>query len=108
MRTLDRWIAGGSRQPVRLAGHDRQIFVRTGGAGDWCTLLHGFPTSSFDWHLVWEGLSERRRLLAFDLLRFRDSHKPPPPAYTLHGQADPPEAAWRAHGVRQAALLGHD
>ena len=108
MGTLDRWIAGGSRQPVRLAGHDRQIFVRTGGAGDWCTLLHGFPTSSFDWHLVWDGLCERRRLLAFDLLGFGDSDKPADHDYTLHEQADLTEALWRAHGVRQTALLVHD
>jgi pimeloyl-ACP methyl ester carboxylesterase len=108
METLDRWIAGGSRQPVRLAGSDRQIFVRTGGAGDWCTLLHGFPTSSFDWHLVWDGLSERRRLLAFDLLGFGDSDKPADHDYTLHEQADLTEALWRAQGVRQTALLVHD
>lgn len=108
MRTLERWIAGGSRQPVRLAGHDRQIFVRTGGTGDWCTLLHGFPTSSFDWHTVWDGLSERRRLLACDLLGFGDSDKPADHDYTLHEQADLTEALWRAHGIRQTALLVHD
>ena len=108
MGTLDRWTAGGSRQPVRLAGSDRQIFVRTGGTGDWCTLLHGFPTSSFDWHLLWDGLSERRRLLAFDLLGFGDSDKPADHDYTLHEQADLTEALWRAHGVRQTELLVHD
>jgi pimeloyl-ACP methyl ester carboxylesterase len=108
MRTLERWIAGGSRQPVRLAGHDRQIFVRTGGTGDWCTLLHGFPTSSFDWHMVWDGLSERRRLLAFDLLGFGDSDKPAEHDYSLHEQADLTGALWRAHGIRQSALLVHD
>jgi pimeloyl-ACP methyl ester carboxylesterase len=108
MTTLERWIAGGSRQPVRLAGHDREIFVRTGGTGDWCTLLHGFPTSSFDWHLVWEGLSERRRLLAFDFLGFGDSDKPADHDYSLHEQADLTEALWRAHGIRHTALLVHD
>ncbi len=108
MGTLDWWIAGGSRQPVRLAGHDRQIFVRTGGTGDWCTLLHGFPTSSFDWHMVWDGLSERRRLLAFDLLGFGDSDKPADHDYSLHEQTDLTEALWRAHGIRQTALLVHD
>ena len=108
METLDRWIAGGSRQPVRLAGHDRQIFVRTGGTGDWCTVLHGFPTSSFDWHMVWDGLSARRRLLAFDFLGFGDSDKPADHDYSLHEQADLTEALWRAHGIRQTALLVHD
>jgi hypothetical protein len=56
MGALDAWRAGGERTTVRLAAHDWQIFVRTEGNGPWCTLLHGFPTSSFDWHRVWDAV----------------------------------------------------
>jgi pimeloyl-ACP methyl ester carboxylesterase len=108
MTTFDEWIAGGERRPVRLAARERGIFARTAGAGDWCTLLHGFPTSSFDWHPVWDALSARRHLLAFDFLGFGDSDKPADHDYSLHQQADLTEALWRAHGIRQSALVVHD
>jgi len=108
MPTLDEWIAAGARQPVRLGASEREIFVRTAGAGEWCTLLHGFPTSSFDWHLVWDALSARRRLLAFDFLGFGDSDKPADHDYSLHEQADLTQALWRAHDVRRSGLVVHD
>src|SRR5262252_6217267 len=108
MATLDEWLAGGGRQPVRLAAREWNVFVRTGGAGDWCTLLHGFPTSSFDWHRVWDALAASRRVLAFDFLGFGDSDKPADHAYSLIEQTDLVEALWRAHGVRRTALVAHD
>jgi pimeloyl-ACP methyl ester carboxylesterase len=108
MATLDEWLAVGGRQPVRLAAREWNVFVRTGGAGDWCTLLHGFPTSSFDWHRVWGTLAARRRVLAFDFLGFGDSDKPADHAYSLIEQTDLVEALWRAHGVRSTALVVHD
>jgi pimeloyl-ACP methyl ester carboxylesterase len=108
MTTFDDWVAGGARQPVRLAGHDRQIFVRTSGAGAWCTLLHGFPTSSFDWHLLWDVLSARRSLLAFDFLGFGDSDKPADHDYSLHEQADLTASLWQTRGIERTALLVHD
>jgi pimeloyl-ACP methyl ester carboxylesterase len=108
MATLDEWIAGGARRPVRLVGGAHEIFVRTAGAGEWCTLLHGFPTSSFDWHHVWDALAAHRRLLAFDFLGFGDSDKPADHDYTLHEQADLTEALWHAHGVRRTGLVVHD
>ncbi len=108
MTTLEQWLAAGERTPVRLAGRDRHIFVRTGGAGAWCTLLHGFPTSSHDWHPVWDALCARRRVLAFDFLGFGDSDKPADHDYSIAEQADLTEALWRAHGVRRSALVAHD
>ncbi len=106
--TFDGWLAGGARQPIRLAACDREIFVRTGGAGEWCTLLHGFPTSSFDWHRVWGALAGARRVLAFDFLGFGDSDKPAEHEYSILEQADLTEAVWRRHGVRRTALVAHD
>jgi pimeloyl-ACP methyl ester carboxylesterase len=109
MASFSDWLAGGGRTPVRLAARERQIFVRTGGGGDaCCTLLHGFPTSSHDWHRVWEPLCRQRRLLAFDFLGFGDSDKPPEHDYTIHEQADITEALWRTHGVRRTVLVAHD
>lgn len=108
MTTFDEWLAGGGRRAVSVASGTWQIFTRSDGAGEWCTLLHGFPTSSFDWHTIWDGLCARRRVLTFDFLGFGDSDKPSDHTYAIHEQADVTEAIWRAHGVRRTALVVHD
>ncbi len=102
------WLAGGAREDVVLGDERRAVFVRRAGDGPCCTLLHGFPTSSFDWHLAWDALAARRRLLAFDFLGFGDSDKPRPHDYSIHEQADLTETLWTRHGVARTALLVHD
>jgi len=104
----DAWLAGGARTPVQLDGSHFEVFVRTGGNGGWCTLLHGFPTSSFDWHHAWDALAREHRLLAFDFLGFGDSDKPVEHAYSIHEQADLAERIWQRHGVERTVLLVHD
>lgn len=108
MTTLDDWLRGGARSAVALPSGAWEIFTRTGGGGDWCTLLHGFPTSSFDWHGVWDTVTARRRVLAFDFLGFGDSDKPPLHDYAIVEQADIAEALWRRHGVERTELVVHD
>jgi len=93
---------------VQLDGSHYEVFVRTGGNGGWCTLLHGFPTSSFDWHHAWDALAREHRLLAFDFLGFGDSDKPPEHAYSIHEQADLTERIWQRHRVERTLLLVHD
>jgi pimeloyl-ACP methyl ester carboxylesterase len=103
---LNDWLAGGERTTLDLGGTPRAIFTRTAGAGPWCTLLHGFPTSSHDWHAVHDDLARRRRVLAFDFLGLSDS--PADHDYTIHEQADVTEALWRRLGVTETALVAHD
>lgn len=109
------WIGAGERVQVRLGAAERGIFTRVadGGASAgadpvWCTLLHGFPTSSFDWHRVWNALLAGRRLLAFDFLGFGDSDKPADHDYSIHEQADLAEALWSRHGIATTDLVAHD
>jgi len=47
---LSDWHAHGCQAPVKLASGSWRIFIRLDGQGAWCTLFHGFPTSSWDWH----------------------------------------------------------
>ena len=72
------------------------------------TLLHGFPTSSWDWAPIWPALSARARLLAFDFLGFGDSDKPVGHAYSIHEQADLTEAVWRHEGLTATHVVAHD
>jgi len=74
----------------------------------WLLLIHGFPTSSWDWTPIWDGLAERFNLIAMDLLGFGLSDKPPRHRYTLVEQADFLESLLAHAGVGHAHILAHD
>lgn len=112
--SIETWFAGGERVALTVAGRSGgeaqtfHIFCRVEGAGPWLTLLHGFPTCSWDYgHLV-EGLKASYRLLLFDFLGFGDSDKPPNHAFSLFEQANLAEAAWAHFGVTSTRLVAHD
>lgn len=103
------WLASGERVRVELPGSGAfEIFCRVAGSGSWLTLLHGFPTSSWDWAPVAPALERRFRVLAFDFLGFGDSDKPRRHRYSVLEQADLAEALWRSLGVEETGLVGHD
>jgi len=70
-------------------------------------VLHGFPTSSFDFHRVVDRLAADRRVLLFDMLGYGLSDKPDI-HYTLAGQADIAVALVDELGVERLGLLTHD
>jgi pimeloyl-ACP methyl ester carboxylesterase len=105
---LASWIASGERVPVELASGRFEIFRRLDGAGRTLTMLHGFPTSSWDWAPVHAHLHPDFRILAFDFLGFGDSDKPRKHRYSLLEQADIVEAMWDAAGIRETILVAHD
>ena len=108
MGGIETWWSEGERVRLVLGEVDREIFVRRLGAGPAMTLLHGFPSSSYDWAKVAPVLAERHALLAPDFLGFGASDKPPDHDYTLHEQADLVEALWEREGVRSTVLVAHD
>jgi pimeloyl-ACP methyl ester carboxylesterase len=70
-------------------------------------VLHGFPTSSFDYATVLDGLRTGRRVLLFDQLGYGLSAKPDR-HYTLALQADLAVAFMAELGLARLALLTHD
>jgi pimeloyl-ACP methyl ester carboxylesterase len=70
-------------------------------------ILHGFPTSSFDYTAVLDSLRRGRRVLLIDGLGYGLSAKPDM-HYTLALQADLVIAFVAALGVDRLALLTHD
>ena len=108
MGGIEKWWSQGERVPLALGGVDRAIFVRRMGAGPPMTLLHGFPSSSYDWAKVAPVLAERHAILAPDFLGFGASDKPADHDYTLHEQADLVEALWEREGVGSTVLVAHD
>ena len=71
-------------------------------------VLHGFPTSSFDFHAVLDDLRRHRRVVLLDLLGYGLSDKPDI-AYTLSLQADIVSAFTSdSRSLHRFALLTHD
>ena len=93
----------------RHRGHD-VFFVDEPGAGEGVLVcIHGFPTSSFDWHRLWPALLARyARLIACDLMGHGWSAKPRRYAYSIFDQADLVEGLLRAREVDRFDLLAHD
>lgn len=98
------WIARG--RYVTLGG--RKIFVFEQGAGPVLLLLHGFPTSCFDWRGVSDRLRDRFRCVAFDFPGYGLSDKPEAYSYSLFQQADTVEELARELGIREAHVVSHD
>lgn len=108
MGGIEEWWSSGERVRLSLRGDDRTVFVRHIGGGPPMTVLHGFPSSSFDWARVAALLSGRRALLLPDFLGFGASDKPADHDYSVHEQADLVEAVWAHDGVTSTALVAHD
>jgi len=100
------WEARGAY--AELAGL-RLFHLETGpeDAGDPVLLLHGFPTSSHDWHRALPHLGERR-LLLLDLPGYGLSDKPARYSYSLFEQADLVELYLRSLGSPRVHLVAHD
>ncbi|NXU98592.1 MEST protein, partial [Cettia cetti] len=108
---LRSWKSSGSFFTYK----DLNIFYRDSsgavGSSDIVVLLHGFPTSSYDWSKIWEGLTQRfHRVIALDFLGFGFSDKPRPHGYSIFEQATIVEGLLRHLGLRHQRinLLSHD
>jgi pimeloyl-ACP methyl ester carboxylesterase len=84
------------------------VFVRSSaGDGPTVLLLHGYPSSSFDFRGVVPHLG-RRAWLTMDFLGFGLSDKPRPHRYSLFEQADIVEQVVTAETDGPVALIAHD
>jgi pimeloyl-ACP methyl ester carboxylesterase len=103
--------AAAWRQAGALTDLDgRRIFVRErpdGAGGPPIALLHGYPSSSFDWRHAFDMLPGRR-LIAFDFLGFGLSDKPREQLYSLGMQADIAEALVGRFADGPVVLVAHD
>ena len=102
---LDDWQQSGGF--FDLDGYP--IFYRKGGSNSEVLLcLHGFPTSSFDYRKIWDGLSERFTVIAPDLIGYGFSAKPYDFDYTTVAQADVITALLDHLGIKRVHILAHD
>jgi len=71
-------------------------------------ILHGYPTSSFDYYKVLPELSVNYRVILHDHLGFGFSDKPKDVDYSLVTQADIALELWRQLGLKKIFLFAHD
>lgn len=105
--TVRDWRDGGRW----LSTDAGKVFVRSGpGETPTVLLLHGFPSSSYDFRSVVAHLGQRSSL-TLDFLGFGLSDKPRPHRYSLMEQADIVEAVVQNAGAEAAGpvvLIAHD
>ena len=93
-----------------FAGH--RIAYWQAGTGPALLLVHGFPTSAWDWLPVWDQLIQGRKVIACDFLGFGLSDKPEGGlrglGYALRDQADVLEALLDHCSITQCDAVVHD
>ncbi|CAH1265219.1 MEST [Branchiostoma lanceolatum] len=92
---------------------DFKIFFRdmngTGRPEDVAFCVHGFPTASYDFAKVWEGLNGKfGRVIASDMLGLGFSDKPYGHNYTISEQASIIERLLKQLAVEEVHILSHD
>lgn len=98
------WADSGRH--LDAAGH--RLFAVERGRGPVLVLVHGFPTSSYDYRALMARLEGRFRCIACDFPGYGLSDKPAAYSYSLFQQADALQAALVASGVQSARFVGHD
>lgn len=101
---LKEWKSAGNYFKYK----QHQIFVREEGAGEKLLLIHGFPTASWDWHLLWPKLVEKFHVIAPDLIGFGFSDKPRNYPYSILDQANMIEALLQQKNIERVKIISHD
>jgi pimeloyl-ACP methyl ester carboxylesterase len=103
--SYDQWIEGGSYYDQ----DGQSVFFREKrNSGELLICIHGFPTSSYDYHKLWEPLTERFHVATYDLVGYGASAKPQNIDYTTFLQADVLEGLANHLRTRRIHILSHD
>ncbi|MBX9784504.1 MAG: alpha/beta hydrolase [Chitinophagaceae bacterium] len=102
--SIDQWHKKGKL--FTYNGH--KIFYQSEGSGTPLVLLHGFPTSSWDWHKLWDTLTQTYRVITLDFIGFGFSDKPKNYIYSIKDQANLVEQLLFNLQIDHYHLLAHD
>lgn len=102
---LDKWRETGKYFDF----NGLKVFYRMSETGGEILLcLHGFPTSSHDYHKIWDQLAGKFNVLAFDMPGYGFSSKPTDFGYTTFDQVDVLQALLEHLRVKEIHILAHD
>jgi len=99
-----RWLASGRHLEIE----GKRVFLYERGGGQSILMLHGFPTSAYDWRGVIDGLASAYRCVALDFPGYGLSDKPEAYSYSLFQQTDVVEALARELSITEAHVVSHD
>jgi pimeloyl-ACP methyl ester carboxylesterase len=94
-------------QYKNINGH-KVFYIDKGKGSKTLLILHGFPTCSFDFHLVLDELCKKYRVIIHDHIGFGLSDKPNDFSYSLFEQTDIALSLWEKLGVKEAHIFAHD
>lgn len=105
MTSPERWKQNGDFFDYR----NFPIFYRLSRKSDEVLLcLHGFPSSSHDYHKIWDALAEKFAVLAFDMIGYGFSAKPLGFDYTTFNQVDVLQALLENLEIKKFHIFSHD
>ncbi|PKH52023.1 hypothetical protein CXF68_15570 [Tenacibaculum sp. Bg11-29] len=82
--------------------------IDEGNSENTLVILHGYPTSSFDYYKALPYLAKKYRVIIHDHLGFGFSDKPLDYSYSLIEQADMALLLWKKLALQNVTLLAHD
>lgn len=108
--TLAEWRRQGERVLLRVDGRDVTVFQRLAGGpgGATWTLLHGWPTTSWDWAQLALTLELGGRTLALDWPGLGASDKGEGVDYSIDALTDTMIALWHHQGITATRVVAHD
>lgn len=111
--SMQDWKSGG--EFITYGPFQHQLFVKLIGdqeasPDDTLLLIHGFPESSYSYHKIIGGMSNRfKKIILFDMLGYGLSDKPIENyTYSLFEQADTVFEVWKHFGITGGHMLSHD
>ncbi len=101
----EQWKSSGTFHTIL----GKQVFVvDKGNAPKTMVILHGYPTSSYDYWMVIDRLSENYRVIVHDHVGFGFSDKPIDYSYSLIEQAEVALTLWKSLHLNEVEILAHD
>ena len=105
--TASNWKSKGSF--INVNGHFVFVIDTDKNASkDTLLILHGYPTSSYDYYKVLPELSKKYRVIIHDHVGFGFSDKPLDYSYSLIDQATIALQLWKQLELKKVTLLAHD
>jgi pimeloyl-ACP methyl ester carboxylesterase len=109
-RSLTHWRSEGQLVPVNVQGRPTIVFRRLGGppTGEVWTLLHGWPTTSWDWSMIAPAIERQHRTLQLDWPGLGASAKGDGVDYSIDALTETVIALWQHDGISATRIVAHD
>ncbi len=102
--TFDQWHESGQR----FSWRDHDVFYQTMGQGPALLMIHGFPTSGYDYADMAEVLKQHFTLIIPDMLDYGQSHNRTKKRCTIFDQVDMMADLLGHLGHKECHVLAHD